>query len=142
MAILGLQLFRKLFSHIIYGDIKTRYNVFRKYANDVFGEYDFMVQKLPKPYKKRLFKKLPAPKLSPSVYCTEMMGLILLARSSICALLDDWRFAHCCALHNAHGAIFLGSLASKLADSLCVDYPAQVTPPMVLNNLLVIFDDM
>jgi hypothetical protein len=30
-----LQLFRKLFGHIIYGDIKTRYNVFRKYANDV-----------------------------------------------------------------------------------------------------------
>ena len=24
-------------------------------------------------------------------------------------------------------AIFLGSLTSKLADSLCVDYPAQVT---------------
>ena len=64
-------------------------------------------------------------KLSQSVYCKEMMGLILLARSSICALLDAWRFAHCCALHNAHGAIFLGSLASKLADSLCVDYPAQ-----------------
>ena len=31
-----LQLFRKLFNHIIYGNIKTRYNVFRKYANDVF----------------------------------------------------------------------------------------------------------
>ena len=26
--------FRKLLEHIIYGDIKTRYNVFRKYAND------------------------------------------------------------------------------------------------------------
>ena len=44
------QLFRKLFRHIIYGNIKTRYNVFRKYANDVFGEYDFMVQKLLKSY--------------------------------------------------------------------------------------------
>ena len=30
------QPFRKLFDHIIYGDIKMRYNVFRKYANDVF----------------------------------------------------------------------------------------------------------
>ena len=48
---------RKLFSHIIYGDIKTRYNVFRKYANDVFGEYDFMVQKLLKSYMIRLFAK-------------------------------------------------------------------------------------
>jgi len=35
------QPFRKLFSHIIYGDIKTRYNVFRKIEYDVFGEYDF-----------------------------------------------------------------------------------------------------
>ena len=38
MAIFRLRLFRKLFEHIIYGNIKTRYNVFRKYANDVFGE--------------------------------------------------------------------------------------------------------
>ena len=51
------QLFRKLFNHIVYGDIKTRYNVFRKYANDVFGEYDFMVQKLLKSYIIRLFRK-------------------------------------------------------------------------------------
>ena len=50
MTIFRLQLFRKLFRHIIYGNIKTRYNVFRKYANDVFGEYDFMVQKLLKSY--------------------------------------------------------------------------------------------
>ena len=35
--------------------------------------------------------------------------------------------APCCAAHNARGAIFLGSLTSKLADSLCVDYLAQVT---------------
>ena len=32
-----LQPFCKLFSHIIYGDIKTRYNVFRKTEYDVFG---------------------------------------------------------------------------------------------------------
>ena len=37
MEIFGTQLFPKLFRHIIYGNIKTRYNVFRKYANDVFG---------------------------------------------------------------------------------------------------------
>ena len=42
---IGMQHFRKLFSHIIYGNIKTRYNVFRKYANDVFGEYDFAAKK-------------------------------------------------------------------------------------------------
>ena len=30
-------------------------------------------------------------------------------------------------MRNARGAIFLGLLASKLADSLCVDYLAQVT---------------
>ena len=70
------QLFRKLFRHIIYGNIKTRYNVFRKYANDVFGECDFMVQKLPKSYIIRLLEKPPALKLSQSVYCKEMMGLI------------------------------------------------------------------
>ena len=34
MAIFRLQLFRKLTSRIIYGNIKTRYNVFKKYAND------------------------------------------------------------------------------------------------------------
>ena len=51
------QLFRKLFNHIVYGDIKTRYNVFRKYANDVFSEYDFMAQKRPKSYIIRLFRK-------------------------------------------------------------------------------------
>ena len=53
-----------------------RYNVFRKYANDVFGEYDFTVQKLPKSYYIRLLESLPALKLSKSVYCKEMMGLI------------------------------------------------------------------
>ena len=57
LEIFRLQHFRKLFRHIIYGNIKTRYNVFRKYANDVFGEYDFMVQKLPKSYIIRLFGK-------------------------------------------------------------------------------------
>ena len=52
------QPFCKLFDHIIYGDIKTRYNVFRKYANDVFGEYDFVVQKLLKPYNNKTFQKV------------------------------------------------------------------------------------
>ena len=40
-------------------------------------------------------------------------------------MLDTWCFALYCATPNARGAIFLGSLASELADSLCVDYPAQ-----------------
>ena len=35
-----------------------------------------MVQKLPKSYKIRLFKSLPALKPSKSVCCKEMMGLI------------------------------------------------------------------
>ena len=52
---------------IIYENIKTRYNVLRKYANDVFGEYDFMVQKLPKSYIIRLLEKHPALKLSQSL---------------------------------------------------------------------------
>ena len=51
------------------------YNVFRKYANDVFGEYDFMVQKLPKSYIIRLLEKSPALKLLKVAYFTEMMGL-------------------------------------------------------------------
>ena len=59
MAKFRLQLFRKLFRHIIYGNIKTRYNVFRKTEYDVFGEYDFVVQKLPKSYIIRLFRKSP-----------------------------------------------------------------------------------
>ena len=42
----------------------------------MFGAYDFTVQKLSKSYIIRLLEKPPAPKLSPSVYCTEMMGLI------------------------------------------------------------------
>ena len=33
-----LQPFRKLSRHIVYGNIKTQYNVFRKYANDVFDK--------------------------------------------------------------------------------------------------------
>ena len=45
----------------------------------------------------------------------------------LCALLDAWCFAPCCVTHNARGAIFLDSLTSKLADSFCGDYPAQVT---------------
>ena len=36
-----------------------RYNVFRKYANDVFVEYDFMVRKPPKSYIIRLLGKSP-----------------------------------------------------------------------------------
>ena len=59
MVMFRSQLFRKLFSYIIYGNIKTRYNVFRKYENDVFGAYDFTVQKLPKSYVIRLLEKSP-----------------------------------------------------------------------------------
>ena len=62
----------------------------------------------------------------------EMMGLILLARQSIREALDARCFAPCCASRNARGAIFTDSLASKLADSLCVDYPAQVTTPWLV----------
>ena len=53
------QHFRKLIDHIIYGNIKTRYNVFRKYANDVFVECDFTVRKPLKSYYIRLFAKPP-----------------------------------------------------------------------------------
>ena len=42
-------------------------------------------------------------------------------------MLDAWCFAPCCVIHNARGAIFTDSLTSKLADSLYVDYLAQVT---------------
>ena len=45
----------------------------------------------------------------------------------LCATLDAWCYAPCCVIHNARGAIFLGLLASELADSLYVDYLAQVT---------------
>ena len=41
--------------------------------------------------------------------------------------LDAWCCAPCCVSRNARGAIFLGSLTSKLADSLCVYYLVQVT---------------
>ena len=54
----------------------------------------------------------------------------------LCATLDAWCYAPCYAERNARGAIFLGSLTSKLADSLCVDYPAQVTPPWSNNRRL------
>ena len=56
-------------------------------------------------------------------------GLILLARQGIRAALDARCFAPCCASRNARGAIFLGSLTSKLAVSLCVDYLAHATTP-------------
>ena len=46
LAIFRLQLFRKLFGHIIYGDIKTRYNVFRKIEYDVLGERILQFEKL------------------------------------------------------------------------------------------------
>ena len=42
-------------------------------------------------------------------------------------MLDAWCYAPYCAMRNARGAIFTDSLAIKLVDSLCVDYPAQVT---------------
>ena len=41
-------------------------------------------------------------------------------------MLDAVCFALCCVTHNSRGAILTGSLTSKLADSLSVDYPAQV----------------
>ena len=90
MTIFRLQHFRKLFNHIVYGDIKTRYNVFRKYANDVL--------------------------ILPTSYA-----------SALCLMLDAWCYAPYCAMRNARGAIFLGLLASELADSLFVDYLAQAT---------------
>ena len=45
----------------------------------------------------------------------------------LCATLDAVCFALCCVTHNVRGAIFTDLLTSKLADSLCVDYLAQVT---------------
>ena len=47
-------------------------------------------------------------------------------------MLDAWCFALYCATPNDRGAIFLGSLASELADSLCVDYLAQETTPWLV----------
>ena len=44
-----------------------RYNVFRKYANDMFDEYDFMVKRVPKSYYIRLFRNPPALKLYQSL---------------------------------------------------------------------------
>ena len=123
------QLFRKLFRHIIYGNIKTRYNVFRKYVNDVFGEYDFMVQKLPKSYIIRLLRKSPRSEALLKRLLQRDDGSHTPCSLRLRALLEAWCFAPCCTSRNARGAIFLGSLASKLAASLYVDYPAQVTPP-------------
>ena len=100
MGILKLQLLCKLFDHIIYGNIKTRYNVFRKYANDVFDECDFVAKRITKSYIIRLLVKPPALKPTQSLLTHRDDGLILLTR-----------------------------LASELADSLCVDYLAQVTTP-------------
>jgi len=51
--------------------------------------------------------------------------------------LDAVCFALCCVTHNARGAIFLGSLTSKLADSLCVDYLVWVTTPWLALLLLL-----
>ena len=122
-----MQLFRKLFDHIIYGDIKMRYNVFRKYANDVFGECDFMAQKLPKSYTIRLFRKSTRSETLKSCLLQRNDGTYTPNSLRLCALLDAWCYAPCCTTCNARGAIFLGSLASELADSLCVDYLEQVT---------------
>ena len=64
------QHFRKLFSHIIYGDVKTRYNVFRKIEYDVFGARILQGKKA---YFIRFFIILMRLK----AHCrTEMMGLI------------------------------------------------------------------
>ncbi len=46
LTIVKTQPFRKLFDHIIYGDIKMRYNVFRKTEYDVFGERILQLKKL------------------------------------------------------------------------------------------------
>ncbi len=89
MAIFRVQLFRKLFRHIIYGNIKTRYNVFRKYANDVFGECDFTIQKLHKSYYTRLLRKSPRSEALPKRLLQRNDGLILLTRyaSALCLML-------------------------------------------------------
>ena len=50
----------------------------------------------------------------------------------LCATLDAWCYAPYCATRNARGAIFTDSLTSELADSLCVDYLAQVTTPWLV----------
>ena len=88
MAIFRSQLFRKLFIHIIYGNIKTRYNVFGKYANDGLI--------LQTSYASALRLMLGATHLV--VFHTTLVEKSSLAR-----------------------------LQAGLADSLCVDYLAQVT---------------
>ena len=52
-------------------------------------------------------------------------------------MLDALCYAPCYVTRNARGAIFLGSLTSKLADSLCVDYLAQVTTPRLSMTVAV-----
>ena len=46
LLLICLQPFCKLFDHIIYGDIKTRYNVFRKIEYDVFGARILQLKKI------------------------------------------------------------------------------------------------
>ena len=127
MTIFRLQLFCKLFSHIIYGNIKTRYNVFKKIEYDVFGAYDFMVRKPLKSYLIRLLGKSPRSEALSKRLMQRDDGLIL-PTSYASALRLMLGASHLVALYaTLVEQIFLGSLASKLADSLCVDYLAQVT---------------
>ena len=106
-----------------------RYNVFRKYANDVFGECDFTTKKVPKSCIIRLFRKSPRSEVLPKRLLQRNDGLILHTRYASALRLMLGALHLVVLHHNARGAIFLGSLTSELADSLCVDYPAQVTTP-------------
>ena len=95
----------------------------------MFGEYDFMVQKPPKSYIIRLFAKPPRSEALKRCLLHRDDGSYTPDEPRLCATLDAMFFALCCVTHNARGAIFTDLHASKLADSLCVDYPAQVTTP-------------
>ena len=99
MAIFRSQISCKLFRHIIYRNIKTRYNVFRKYANDVFDEYDFMVPKLPKSYYIRLFRKSPRSEAFPKRLLQRDDVLILRTRyaSTLRLMLGASHFVALCA---------------------------------------------
>ena len=76
---------------------------------------------------KAFWQKLSTPKLWLKQLMRRNDGTYTPNSLRLCASLDAWCFAPYCATRNARGAIFLGSLASQLAASLCVDYPEQVT---------------
>ena len=96
-----------------------------------------MVQKLPKSYIIRLFRKPPRSKAPSKCLLHRDDGSYTPYSLRLCASLDACCYAPCYAERNARRAIVLGSLTSKLADSLCVDYLSQVTTPWLVWLLLL-----